>query len=268
LPEKFSLDTYLAVDTEYQTDSRTYLLIQALGTDSDTDGYLEINGVDTGIIKELLAPLHKTGANMLGPLHLKDLFYVVLPNTKFFWRGASGSKCRIKGVMVRLAVGEAVPEDYRARADRQGLEYYTYFERIIDASAEAKTLPARQDTLIGEIQPKTIEELFFNHVAMAEVVGVTVSEGQVGIRFELEGRDLEWLLEKPKHGGIDILSMPRPPATGSMQAFTLEAYPVKVPGDYTLKLYARNNTDTDITIPLATGNGLFLTLIARYRKTG
>jgi hypothetical protein len=267
----FHLDTYLTQGVSYETRARQAIKIEKIGTNADdpaTGAYLFIDNKATGPIIQDIAPLHKLTTRNLDLLDLGNLFYVIPPKTKFEVRGQTGKKIRVKGKLAMLAPGEPVPNDWLARFEVQHKRFYTYWYKYLDWSA-GKTFAAEEEALVGELTPLTPEVYTFGGLAEAKIVGYTPAEGEIGIRFAIDTAWLDELLEAPKVGGIDILSMPYPPTeTTNLNPFSLEAFPIQVLGDHTFKVFARNNKGTAITIPAAAGNGVYFLAVAEYEKRG
>lgn len=268
---EFPLDMVLKQGVVYETRARQILKIEKIGTDSTsmTDpSYLFIDNKALGKITQDLAPLHKTSSRLVSLLDLGNLYYVVPPKTKFEVRGEVGKKMRIKGKLITLGAGEPVPSDLMDRFNVQHKHYMTFWYAYLDWSA-GKTFVNKEEALIGTLTPLTPEIVTFNNLAMAKIVGYTAAEAEIGLRFAIDASWLDDLLEAPDIGGIDILSMPYPPAeTTDYQPYSFEAHPIQVLGDQTFKVYARNIKGADITIPAAAGNGLYFLALTEYEKRG
>jgi len=266
LVEIYPLDVMLDVDTEYESEKRTCLVVREFGTNSTSDAILYINGKPTGGIIDVMSPLYKRTANFLGPLCLGDLYYVIPPETKFKFTGESGSFMRLKGDLLRLAVGEAVPSPHMTRYDRQ-FDHYLTHKSGTRAFAAATTWGPDVEYEIVSIEPTTIETFKLNNVVMGSTTGITYSEGDVAIRFWLDGAPVIPYWAVNKVGAIDILSAPRPPAEGTeLTPFTLEKWPIIVEGDHVAKLNLRNISGGDLSI--AAGGALTITAIVEYIRRG
>ena len=96
------LDKVFVQGTTYTMPPDMFYVIKKIGCDQDTATKLVIDGVETGAIIQKLANMYPTSTNELGPLDLKNLFYVVPPDKKFYVSGASGAKMRCVGLILVL----------------------------------------------------------------------------------------------------------------------------------------------------------------------
>jgi len=245
MAKSFPLDVTLIEGRDYQTRSRQVLVIRRIGTDATSPAHLNIDEKPLGDIITTVAPLHKTSSNLLGPLYLDKLYYVVPPETKVIVEGPSGAKMRCVGYQILLEPGEPFADPYKARFKLQPNHYLTYVEGSYSLGTDV-VWKDKAEYEVYSLTPKTIETYWFNRVVMGSITGDTVSEGDFGIRFYLDGRPLDWVLEKTPVAGIDVLSMPRPPAdTTEEEPFTLKELPVEVLGDHTISIRARNISGAD-----------------------
>jgi len=242
-----------------------FYVIKKIGTDATSDTKLVIDGVETGEIINTIAPLHKTSSNLLGPLDLGDLYYVVPPNKTFEIDGPSGAKVRCIGLIGVLAPGEALPANYASRFTDQGKHYKTYITDSYSVSGSG-TWSAGTSYEVLSLTPKTIETYKFNDFCGASVSGFTETEGDVGIIFKLDGKPLDILTTEPGKKGIDVLSMPLPPADSTEKIpFTFKDYPIEVLGDHTLTIEAMNVSGADISF---TDLSITVTAIVEYLMKG
>jgi len=239
----YKLDKIFTQGTTYEMPNDRFYVIKRIGTNVTSDTKLVIDGVETGAINSEIAPIRKTSSNLLGPLDLKNLFYVVPPNKTFYVDGPSGAKVRCIGLIGVLAPGEAMPTSFAARFAEQGKHYWTYKKGSITLATAGGSWAAGDEETVLQISPKTIEKYILNRIVMAKVegAGVEISEGMIGVRFYLEGTPLDVLTTGPGHKGIDILSMPYPPADSTEEeSFTLEDLPIEVLGDHLLEIKVIN----------------------------
>jgi hypothetical protein len=241
----YSLDKTFAQGTVYQTPPDRFFVIRKIGTDQTADTFLKIDGVDTGSVISEIAPLHKTESNLLGPLDLGDLYYVVPPDKTFTVEGPAGAKIRAIGQIGRLAAGEGIPASYASRFTEQGKHYISYMSGSVSLATD-ETWAADREVEVLSLTPKTIETFRLNSYAGVSITGDTVADGDFGVIFYLEGTPLDILTAEPGKKGIDALSMPKPPAdTTEIEKFSLEALPIEVLGDHTLKITAMNVSGAD-----------------------
>jgi len=103
----------------------------------------------------------------------------------------------------------------------------------------------------------------FDDVIMASIANVSggVAEGDWAIRFYIDNIPLENLIGINEQPGIDVLSMPRPPAeTTEESPFTLQSYPIELLGDHTLSIRARNTSGASKSP--TSGNSITVTVTA------
>lgn len=268
MAKSFPLDLYIIEGKTYRTPEDVALIIKKIGTNSSGAGHLHIDRKDLFDIKELIAPLHKTSSNLLGPLDLKEKYYVVPPGKEFRWIGDSGSKCRLIGDLIILGPGETLGEPYRSRFENQHKSGYTYVEGTY-AFGTDEAWKADQEVVVLSLTPLTVERYTFNGPVMVSISGDTVSEGDFGIRFKYQRAELDALLETTVVGGIDALSMPRPPAdTTEQEPFTLEKTPIVVEGDKTLEIRARNISGADKSPASGSNWSVTVTAIVLYESLG
>jgi len=258
--EYYKLDKVLSVGTTYRTPPDRFYVIKKIGTDASSDCYLKIDGVDTGPIISTVAPMHKTSSNLLGPLDLGDLYYVIPPNKTFTVEGPSGAKMRIIGLIGKLAPGEAIPGQFAARFNAQGKHYLTYVQGSYSVGTDV-AWSADVEYEVYSLTPRTIEVYNFNNVAMASVAGGSFNEGQIALRLYYDGTPLDMLTSEPGPKGIDVLSMPHPPADSTEEEpFTFADKPIQVLGDHTFTVKAVNVSGGTLTP--ATGSSWTITFTA------
>jgi len=260
------LDKIIVQGAEVRTDEREVWIIRKLGTNSTSVGTLKIDRKPTTQISSTVAPLHRTSSNFMGPLDLGSLYNVVLPQTYVDWDGASGSKLRVIGSKVILDPGEAVEAGLKTRFDMQFKDYLVTIEGTYSHGTDTPW-PADLDREVIGLTPKTTEEYHFNNVIMASVANVSggVSEGDWAIWPWLEGSPLEYIYGAGVKKGIDVLSMPRPPAENTeMAPFTLADHPIIVLGDQTLSIRAINTSGASKSPTTGASITVTVTAVARY----
>jgi len=267
--EYFKLDKIVKVGEVLQMPADRFYVIRKVGTNATSPVQLVIDGVETGPFVADVAPLHRTAGNLLGPLDLKDLYYVVPPNKKFWVKGPSGAVVRIVGEIGKLAPGEPLPSTFAARFENQGRVYRTYVTGSATLAPAGDSWAADAETEVLVLTPRTIERYLFNDVVMASLSGYASApaEGDVAVRFFLEGAPLDILTKEAGRLGVDLFSMPKPPAGGTeMEPFTLADRPIEVLGDRTFSVRFVNAKGA--AIPAATGSPLVASvwLICTYSK--
>jgi len=268
MPKYYLFDQYIPVDTQYTMEPDKFLIIEKIGTNSSTAAKLVIGGAEVGAINSTVAPLHKTSSNLLGPLDLGELYYVVPPNTKYKFTGASGSKMRLIGRIGVLSPGEAVPAAHMARYDQQNKIYLTYVEDTYNHGTDTAWV-ADAEAEVYSLTPKTTEKYIFNNICMVAGSGDTISEGDFAVRFYLDGKVLDLLAKTAGKLGIDVKSMPRPPAATTEETpFTLKDLPIEVLGDHTLSVKIRNISGSDKSPASGSQWSFTFTAIVRYEFGG
>lgn len=248
--EFYKLDKIVEQGTTYKMPNDRFYVIKYLGTDATSACKLVIDGVETGELIQTVAPLHRTSSNLLGPLDLGDLYYVIPPNKTFYVDGPSGAKMRLVGVIGRLAPGEGMPSEFVSRFTEQGKRYLTYVTGSATLAAAGADWAKDAETEVYSLTPKTIETYVFDNVVMASLANPasTPAEGDVAIRFFLDGTPLDILTTDPGPKGVDLYSMPAPPADSTEEIpFTLRDLPIEVRGDHTFSIKAVNTSGGAIT---------------------
>ena len=261
------LDKVLKAGVEYETPTRTAYVIKKVGTDDDASSYLVIDGKELGAIKSLVAPLHKTSSNLLGPYDLRDEYYVVPPETKFKFDGASGKKCRIIGEVWNLGVGESLPSPIMDRFKRQHQVYRRFFEGSFSLGTDV-TWKANAEYTVLSLTPLTVEKVTFDDIVMVEVTGDTVSEGDFALEVYINNSPLEVDVAEGLMRGIDVKSLPRPPSdTAEMLVFSLKDMPITVEGDNTIDFRVRNVSGSDKAPASGSSWTVTVTAMAKYERT-
>jgi len=262
VPVYYPLDKTIIQGTTYQTPRDIGYLVLKIGTDGSTDTKLVVDGKPTGAITSDFAPMIKSSSNLLGPLPLGELYYVVPPDTKFWVDGPSGAKMRLVGKIVKLVTGESFPGDLMARFDKQFDEYITYISDSYSLGTDVDwTDGTEYDILVHT--PKTIEKIVLDSVVMAKIENFATDPGYgaVGIRFKLDGDPLDILTDEPGMRGVDYKYMPYPPTpTAGEIPFTLAPYPITVEGDHTLTITAIN--DSGSSLSPSSGASITVTVLA------
>lgn len=263
------LDKYLAQGTTYKTHEREAWIIQYIGTDSSTAGKLVIDNKPVGEIVTTVAPLRQVGTNLLGPLSLGDFYYVVPPETEIYWDGASGSVCRVLGTKFILDPGATLGEPYMTRFKRQNYEYVTYVEGSYSHGTDT-AWTADDENEIYSLTPSTIEKYVFDGPVMVDIANLsaTLDENQFYLRFYLDNLPLENIYGDNIYGGVDVMSMPRPPSTtDGMVPFTLKETPIELLGDHTLSIRAINVSGGSISPTSGNSITVTVTAVVKYYKT-
>ena len=264
----YKLDKILEQGTNYEMPNDRFYIIEKIGTNSTSGAKLVIDGVETGELISTVAPLHKTSSNLLGPVDLGDYFYVIPPGKTFYVSGSSGDKVRVIGQIGVLAPGEVLPASYATRFNEQGKKYITYIQDSYSKATDEAWAAAEEQEVIS-LTPKTIEEYKFSREVLALMTGGTVNEGDFAVRFFLNGKPLDILTTDPGKLGIDILSMPSPPAdTTEEEAFSLADLPIAVEGDHTFAIKVVNVSGASKSPTSGSAWSVTVTAIVEYTMKG
>ncbi len=248
----YKLDKIFTQGTTYQMPNDRFYIFKKIGTDQATATKFVIDGVETGEISNIVAPLYSTSTKLLPPLDLGDLFYVVPPNKSFEVDGASGAKMRAVGLIGVLAPGEALPANYASRFSEQGSHYLMWDQGSV-AYASDYTWSDDEEISVYSLTPKTIEKYVFNNIVQVETGVSGLSAGEAALRIYLDGKVLDILTSDPGNKGIDAFFIPRPPTyNGVREPFSLSDWAIDVDGDHTIEFKLINVSGGNLTVSAAT----------------
>jgi len=260
----YPLDKIIIVGEEYETPKDRFFVIYEIGTNATSAIKPVIAGVPLGAIINEVAPIRPTSSNLLGPLKLGELYYVVPPERKYWCEGPSGAKMRLKGLIGVLAAGEVMPLAYATRFEAQRKHYLTYVTDSYSLGTDVTWIKDAEHTVL-ELTPAGIETYKFNSIAMAKITGDTVSEGDFSIRHYLDGEPLDILTKDVARPGIEVLDMPKPPTpTAGFEPFSLAQQPIEVLGDHTIKVAARNVSGADKSPATGASWTIAVTYVVEY----
>jgi len=258
------LDRYIKEGTLYKTKSRVAFIIERIGTNSSGDAYLQIEEKRTGIIDSTIAPIHTTSSNLLGPLDLGDLYYVIPPDTEFQFIGDSGSICRLIGKIILLDPGESLGSPYMSRFERQFDHYFTKYEATLTLATD-EVFKADEERELALIKPDLNEMYKFYRYAGITSSGGTVSEGMFALTIWYDGKPFEFIETEGFGPGIDIMNMPLPPADSTNEIpFSFELQPLEVADRHELSLRIRNISGADQAPESGSAWSFTLKTIAEY----
>jgi len=264
----YPLDKIFFEGTDYEMPNDRFYVIRKIGTAVAQPTKLIIDGVETGEFVSTIAPFCRGYYNVLGPLDLGDLYYVVPPNKTFRVDSISGAKVRMIGQIGVLAPGEVLPATEASRFNEQGKRYVTYIQDSYSKATDEAWAAGEEQEVIS-LTPKTIEEYRFDRQVLAEITGGSVVEGDFAIRLFLDGRPLDILTTGPGKLGIDILSMPSPPDVEINQdAFILADLPVVVAGDHTFAIKAVNTSGAAKSPISGSAWSVTVTAVVEYAMKG
>jgi len=260
----YKLDKIFVQGTNYQMPNDRFYVFKKIGTDQATATKLVIDGVETGEISNLVAPLYATSTKLLPPLDLGDLFYVVPPNKTFYVDGASGAKMRAIGLIGVLAPGEGMPAQYASRFAEQGSHYLVWDQGSVLYSSDY-TWSDGEEISIYSLTPKTIEKYILNNIVQVETGVSGLAAGQAALRVYLDGKVFDILTSTPGKKGLDAFFMPRPPKyDGVREPFTFKDWPITIDGDHTFELKLINVSGGNLTVAAATDQ--YIELVLEYMK--
>jgi hypothetical protein len=258
----------LTAGTLYYMPKTSMFKVEKIGTNSAGTATLNIKTAKLGGIKSLVAPLHKTSSNLLGPMDLENLYYIIPRESDFHFDGDSGSKMVLIGKWIMLDKPEEIPKELTERGLTQFREYKTYVESTVSLGTNV-ALPANGEVELLSLTPKSIETYTFDDVVMFSVENYTPAEGDLALRFFLDTMYLDEILDLPgtdRKGGVDVMWCRRPPADSTeKEPFTLRSSPIVLKGPHTLKVYLRNVKGANIAPAAGTSLTFTLTMITKYK---
>jgi len=264
----YSLDKILSTNTTYTMEEDRYFVIRKIGVGTTSDVTVNVDGTPCGTFISTVAPLHKTSSNLLGPVDLSRHFIVVPPERKLLFSSSASASVRIVGDLVVLSPGESVLGEHMDRYNSQFNSYITYVSGSYSLGTDVAWADGTEYTVYS-LTPATIEEYMFNNFVgvTIENLSATLSEGDVGIRFFLDGVPFDQLTSNPGQFGIDALSMPAPPADTTEEIpFTLEKFPISVLGDHTFEIKARNTSGGSLSPSSGTSITITVYALAHYLR--
>jgi len=247
MPKNYVLDKIFAANTQYRMEPDKYLIIKKLGTDINDEVVVKVDGQECGKIHNNLAPLTKTGSNMLGPTELGQYFIVVPPNKVLEFSSSSSGNVRAIGLIAELEAGETIPSEHLSRYNNRGNAYKTYFE-LTEALGTDEAIAAGREIELGVLKPTTIETFIFDDILTLAISGGSVDYGQLALRVYLDGKPLDNLDSIMGKYGIEALSIPSPPdTTKNAEPFTFRDNPITIEGDHELKFTIVNVSGSDLS---------------------
>lgn len=257
--------------SDFETGPREVLVIREIGTDASTEtspAKLEINDVPLGGITQTLSPLSKINSLFVDLLDLKNLFYVVPPETAIVVAEPAAANIRCKGELLKLAPGEALSTNLMARFKEQPNHYLTFEYGTVDWAA-GKAFAVDEEVEVISLTPKTIEKYIFYGLVQAKCPDSARAVHEIALRFYLDNAPLDFILEKTKRGGIDLYNTPYPPAEATEhRGYMLLPPGITVLGDHTLSIRQRNIKAAVINIGAVAANGPYVAICCEFIKTG
>jgi len=251
------LDKILDQNTDYTCERYRGLVIKSIGTDDTAEVTVKIDGKNTTTLIDKIAYIHKTSSYLFDPADLKTLFLVVPPDITLHCAGTAGKFTRIRGDMYLLEPGESLPADLLSRYEAQPDHKYKLYRPATVGTGTSWADKA--EIALWDVTPTSIETLTLNHRVGIEIVAAgspVATDGQVGVRFKLDGAYLDNLESATARLGIDLHYFPMPPTdTTNMMGFTFCEHPITINPDINFQVIARN----------VSGGVLFATTQAQYR---
>jgi len=236
------LDKVLKAGTEYTLEATRAYIIKAISTDDTALKPLYIDKKPVGEFVDNLCSFPRVAAMQMPMLELGDYFLVAPPDHTIKFDGSTDKHLRIKGDLLALDPGEALPAEYTGRFKVQHNKYISCFQG--GTVSTGLNWAADAEVTLLTLTPKTVEEYLFAHrlgVEETTAGSPATTVGDVGIIVELDDVRLDILKSTEGKFGIDELAMRLPLSDAlSLDIFSLETHPIRVPGDHTLKVYAHN----------------------------
>jgi len=252
--------------TTYTTKPRQALIIEKLGTDASTKCALKVRQTTMGVLDKDVAPLHKTSSNLLGPLDLGSLFYVVKPEEEFSIDADSGAKAVVAGKVVLLESGEPLPSELLARYDEQARHYLRKFEGSFSLGTDV-AWGADVAYEVLSLTPLTDEKIVLNNVLLVSISGNSVNEGDFAVELWIDNKPLEDVVAENWYSGYDAKYAPYPPADSTeMIALSFKDYPIEVLGDHTLSVKVKNVSGASKSPASGSSWSVTVKFIAEYLK--
>jgi len=268
MAERYILDKILKVGQSYVMEADKYMVIRAIGTDDTARVRAFVAGNLVGEFTNIVAPLHKTSSNLLGPLPLEDLYIVVPPNKTLYFDGTAGKKVRVIGYIYELGPGEQMSAEHIARYGNQSKAYWTYLDDSVSVGTDV-ALSAGQEVEIKTYSPASIEKYLFSKVLMVGVSGGSFSEGDLALRLYLDGKPLDLLSSEMGPHGIDVTALPRPPSDSTEETpFSLMDNPIQLDGDHRLKVVIVNTSGGSLAPTSGSSWQFTFTAPIKYIQTG
>jgi len=259
----YVLDKAFSAGSSYTAEDNKFYKVYAEATDATSDIYIQVDQWSMPAVKDIVAPLRKRTANLLGPLDLGDRWISIPPRTPFRIVGPSGTYLRAIGEIGVLGPGEPVPAEVIERYHAQPKRQLVYLENVFSLGTDVSWGAGVEQTVYS-ITPTARERYICDSVVMIDVANVTLSPGDMGIIFMKDTERFDIFETGMGHLGVDALSMPRPPDSDNMEPFSLETHPVVLGPAETLSIIARNNTGAAWTPPAGTSISVTVTFVAKY----
>jgi hypothetical protein len=235
--ERFKLDKVLDTGTLYRAERDKAYVIKAAGTNVTDKVTLSVSGIPSLEIRNELASIDITSANVSGLLDLKDNFVVVPPDKVFRFDSPVAGKVRIKGEIIELSPGETLPTDLMSRFTAQGRKFYTFNYATLSIGT---SFSSGDERTVLNITTPVKEQLTFNHRIGFDIDNLPAANnipGQIGIRFFLDDKPLDIVETAMGDLGIDIWGNRLPPTlTNNFEVGSLADRPIVLTEGRNLKV--------------------------------
>jgi hypothetical protein len=201
------LDKTLDAGVLYTAEADKALVVRKVGTTSAGPATLRVSGAPVLTVKSTLARTQPSSTELYGMLDLRDRFVVVPPGKKFDFVGDSGSKMRIYGEIVELAVGEALPVDLSVRAAEQAKRYVSYLRGSYALAAGASWPNGVEYTVLDFTCPAG-ERHAVRREMYVDISGLAAAHapGDFALRFLVQSKPLDILDPGMGRFGVDLWS--------------------------------------------------------------
>jgi len=252
--KKYVLDKIISVNTDYRAEEDKAYIITEIGTSSTSKATFYVAGSPVAEFINDFAPNFKINTNLAGPFKLGPTFIVVPQDKLFKFTGASGSTCRIKGTIIELEPGEALPGDYMSRYAEQPRKFITY-DSGSETKSEGETISDKEEiTIIDHDVPAGEKHLFNSYLMAAALQDTTLlSADDWSVRIYIDDRPYDIMDWDMGPLGITHYATPYPPtATTNHHVFSLVEFPFELEPGKNLKIKLVNTSGSDYTVPTGT----------------
>ena len=263
------LDRTFDLNTEYRFDKRLGAVVKLIGTNVADEVTLYVDNKPLIPIHGDMAPINFLDSNMLGMLDLKDLYFVIPPDTPFEFESASSGKVRVKGELWILEPKEDLPSEYYRRLQEAYYKGISYYRNVVTLAAD-QAFATTDEITLATIEPAKLEKYTLNDIVMIKLENTAnpLDYGQVSILFYIDDQPVEFITDNNPKRGIDIMDFPYPPSQDNgWYPFTLKDTPVELTEGHKLKITAINISGADIAPP--SGGSLSFTAFVKmiYEKS-
>ena len=254
MPEKYILDKALKTGTLYRTEPDMYYLIDRIGTDSTSEGTLEIDGSTVLKLINNLAQPQPTDAKRFPPIELKQNYLVVPSNKTFKFTGSSGSIMRIMGSLFSLAPGEAIAPAHASRFTEQPRKYYIYKTGTWTPTVEG-TMADKEEQMVINVTCDAGERWRFDRYLYVERKAQIKDKtfGNIGLRLFVDDKPLDNI--DPDKGPMALDSNAGDycvDTTHYYMPIALELTPIALESGRNFKIKARNISGAGIAYSATT----------------